>query len=341
MSIPAIKAVGIGRGPAVAALPGSRIHDEILPPHGRTRLRQLPSTRPTNNAGGLEGGVTNGEDLRVTGYMKPIATLMKPLRSVDLTTMELSPAAIERSDVCAVPAAAVVGEAMVAIVLADAVAREVRRRFDRRSCSTTPASVHRVRALAEPASRTDVHASRSRRRTPRCSMISAHRQATATDVAPRAGAPPSTTVTPEIDRLIDDMIETMYAAPGHRPGGAAGRRPAAHLRRRHVGWPRPEGAAGDGQSRVRRARRHAARRRRLPQRPGIQRHGRAAVARASCKGSTARASRSSIEGNGLLARAFQHEMDHLDGTLFVDRLRGIKRDLIVRKIRKLTRAGKW
>ena len=77
-------------------------------------------TRPTNNAGGLEGGVTNGEDLRVSIYMKPIATLMKPLRSVDLTTMAESPAAIERSDVCAVPAAAVVGEAMVAFVLADA-----------------------------------------------------------------------------------------------------------------------------------------------------------------------------------------------------------------------------
>ena len=81
----------------------------------------VPLRRPTNNAGGLEGGVTNGEDLRVTGYMKPISTLMKPLRSVDLTTMTESPAAIERSDVCAVPAAAVVAEAMVAIVLADAV----------------------------------------------------------------------------------------------------------------------------------------------------------------------------------------------------------------------------
>jgi chorismate synthase len=76
--------------------------------------------RPTNNAGGLEGGITNGQDLRVTAYMKPIATLMKPLRSIDINTLELSPAAIERSDVCAVPAAAVVGEAMVAIVLAEA-----------------------------------------------------------------------------------------------------------------------------------------------------------------------------------------------------------------------------
>jgi chorismate synthase len=120
MSIPAIKGVGIGRGPGVAALPGSRIHDEILPPAGRPRAGALPIARPTNNAGGLEGGITNGEDLRVTAYMKPIATLMKPLRSVDLNTLELSPAAIERSDVCAVPAAAVVGEAMVAIVLAEA-----------------------------------------------------------------------------------------------------------------------------------------------------------------------------------------------------------------------------
>jgi chorismate synthase len=118
MSIPAIKAVGIGRGPAAAALPGSRLHDEILPPDGRATA--VGVVRPTNNAGGLEGGVTNGEDLRVSGYMKPIATLMKPLRSVDLTTLQESPATIERSDVCAVPAAAVVGEAMVALVVADA-----------------------------------------------------------------------------------------------------------------------------------------------------------------------------------------------------------------------------
>jgi chorismate synthase len=79
-----------------------------------------PLTRPTNNAGGLEGGVTNGQELRVSAWMKPISTLMKPLRSVDLATMTESTAAIERSDVCAVPAAAVVGEAMVALVLADA-----------------------------------------------------------------------------------------------------------------------------------------------------------------------------------------------------------------------------
>ena len=116
MCIHAIKAVGIGIGPEVAIRPGSRVHDEIVPPAGE---RASPA-RPTNNAGGLEGGVTNGEDVRVSGFMKPIATLMKPLRSVDLSTLAEAPAAIERSDVCAVPAAAVVGEAMVAFVLADA-----------------------------------------------------------------------------------------------------------------------------------------------------------------------------------------------------------------------------
>jgi chorismate synthase len=118
MSIPAIKAVGVGLGPDVAFRPGSRVHDEILPDPDGTRATHV--TRPTNNAGGLEGGVTNGEDLRVSAWMKPISTLMKPLRSVDLDTMTEAAAAIERSDVCAVPAAAVVGEAMVAIVLAAA-----------------------------------------------------------------------------------------------------------------------------------------------------------------------------------------------------------------------------
>ena len=117
MSIPAIKAVGVGIGPDAASRPGSRVHDEIVPGDG---ARATGLARPTNHAGGLEGGVTNGEDLRVSAYMKPISTLMKPLRSVDLSTMTAAPAAIERSDVCAVPAAAVVGEAMVALVLADA-----------------------------------------------------------------------------------------------------------------------------------------------------------------------------------------------------------------------------
>ncbi|MDH4064776.1 MAG: chorismate synthase [Acidobacteriota bacterium] len=119
MSIHAVKAVAIGDGVDGARRPGSQVHDEIVTePDGEGRHRVA---RPTNRAGGLEGGVTTGEDVRVTGFMKPISTLMKPLRSVDLTTLEDAPAAIERSDVCAVPAAAVVGEAMVALVLAEAV----------------------------------------------------------------------------------------------------------------------------------------------------------------------------------------------------------------------------
>lgn len=121
MSIPAVKAVGIGLGARGSELPGSRVHDEIVlgasdgHPGSDSGL-----ARPTNHAGGLEGGVTNGEAVRVTGYMKPISTLMRPLRSVDLESLSEAPAAIERSDVCAVPAAAVVGEAMVCLVLADA-----------------------------------------------------------------------------------------------------------------------------------------------------------------------------------------------------------------------------
>jgi chorismate synthase len=119
MSIPAIKAVGIGLGVEASRRPGSRVHDEIVP--RAATGDDIAIARPTNRAGGLEGGVSNGEEIRVSAYMKPIATLMKPLRSVDLTTLEDAPAAIERSDVCAVPAAAVVGEAVVCWVLADAV----------------------------------------------------------------------------------------------------------------------------------------------------------------------------------------------------------------------------
>jgi chorismate synthase len=119
MSIPAIKAVAVGLGVEAARRPGSRVHDEIVA--RISSAAEAPAIRrPTNRAGGLEGGVTNGEEVRVSAFMKPISTLMKPLRSVDLTTLEEAPAAIERSDVCAVPAAAVVGESVVCFVLAQA-----------------------------------------------------------------------------------------------------------------------------------------------------------------------------------------------------------------------------
>jgi chorismate synthase len=114
MSIQAFKAVDIGAGRQAAVTPGSLVHDEILPAQGAVR-------RGSNRAGGLEGGVTNGERLLVRGYMKPIPTLMKPLSSVDVRTGRQVLAAAERSDACAVPAAAVVAEAMVKWVLAVAV----------------------------------------------------------------------------------------------------------------------------------------------------------------------------------------------------------------------------
>ena len=115
MSIPAIKAVEIGEGFASAQQPGSTVHDPI----GYDAIVRA-FTRASNRAGGMEGGVTNGEPLVCRGFMKPIATLRHPLPSVDVVTKEPVDAAVERSDVSAVPAAAVVGEAMVALVLADA-----------------------------------------------------------------------------------------------------------------------------------------------------------------------------------------------------------------------------
>jgi chorismate synthase len=113
-SIQALKGVSIGDGFAVAGVPGSEAHDEIFFSAERGYYRE------TNRSGGLEGGMTTGEPLIVRGAMKPLPTLTKPLRSVDTETHEPAQALRERTDSCTVPAAAVVGEAMVALVLADA-----------------------------------------------------------------------------------------------------------------------------------------------------------------------------------------------------------------------------
>lgn len=111
MSIQAVKGVEIGDGFSVASASGSAAHDEIIPGDGGP-------TRVSNRSGGIEGGMSNGEPIRARGAMKPISTLMSPLRTVDMTTGEPAQAVRERSDVCAVPAAGVVGEQMVAFVLA-------------------------------------------------------------------------------------------------------------------------------------------------------------------------------------------------------------------------------
>src|SRR5216683_1819967 len=115
MSLQAVKAVEIGSGVAAAFSPGSAVHDEIgySSDSGFTAF-----SRTRNNAGGIEGGVSNGEEIRIRGYLKPISTLRRPLKSVDFATREPVSAAYERSDVCVVPAAGVAAEAMVALTLA-------------------------------------------------------------------------------------------------------------------------------------------------------------------------------------------------------------------------------
>jgi len=133
MSVQAVKGVEIGAGVTAAGSYGSEVQDEISYDKSAKRFR-----RSSNRAGGLEGGITNGEDVVVRGYLKPISTLRRALGTADMVTKEPVRAAYERSDWCVVPAAGVAGEAMVALVLADAFLQkfggdslaELRRNFD-------------------------------------------------------------------------------------------------------------------------------------------------------------------------------------------------------------------
>ena len=136
LSIPAVKGVEIGIGFEAARRTGAEVHDEIAMAPGRTLAGNVKRT--TNRAGGLDGGMTNGEPVVVRVAMKPIATLMKPLQTIDTTTSEVAHAVVERSDVTAVPAMGVIAEAMLALVLADAMLEkfggdslaEMRRNYD-------------------------------------------------------------------------------------------------------------------------------------------------------------------------------------------------------------------
>ena len=112
MCIPAVKAVEIGMGAGVSRTKGSQVHDEIY-------FGQAGFERRTNNAGGTEGGMSSGAPLVVRTAFKPLSTLMSPLRSVDIATKDEALAAIERSDVVAIPAAAVIAESVVAFVVAE------------------------------------------------------------------------------------------------------------------------------------------------------------------------------------------------------------------------------
>jgi chorismate synthase len=134
MSLQAVKAVELGRGVTAAESLGSAVHDAIgYEGEGFTKF-----SREQNNAGGIEGGISNGEDVVVRGYLKPISTLRRPLGSVSFETREPVKAAYERSDVCVVPAAGVAAEAMVALTIARLVVekfggdslREMQRNFN-------------------------------------------------------------------------------------------------------------------------------------------------------------------------------------------------------------------
>ena len=137
MSLQAVKAVEIGRGVTAAESFGSQVHDPIAYADHDTG-KPTRFTRPHNNAGGIEGGISNGEDVIVRGYLKPISTLRKPLESVRFDNREKTAASYERSDICVVPAAGVAAEAMVAITLAGLVQQkfggdslvEMKRNFD-------------------------------------------------------------------------------------------------------------------------------------------------------------------------------------------------------------------
>ena len=120
MSVQAIKGVEIGLGFRAASLPGSQVHDAIHYDLDQQQTPTLGYTRPTNHAGGLEAGMTNGQPLILRAAMKPISTLQKPLASIDMQSKQASAASYERSDICAVPAASVILEAVVALEIAAA-----------------------------------------------------------------------------------------------------------------------------------------------------------------------------------------------------------------------------
>ena len=138
MSINAFKGVEFGLGFEAARKPGSEVHDEIL------WDEQSGYTRRTNRLGGFEGGMTTGMPIVVRGVMKPIPTLYKPLKSVDIETKEPFEASIERSDSCAVPAASVVAEAVVAWELADAIMEQ----FGQDQIKTISENINQMRKYA-------------------------------------------------------------------------------------------------------------------------------------------------------------------------------------------------
>ncbi len=319
MSLQAVKAVEIGTGVESALSFGSAVHDEIgYAKNGETKFTGF--TRASNHAGGIEGGISNGQDILVRGYLKPISTLRRPLGSVDFATREPVKAAYERSDVCVVPAAGVAAEAMVALTLGALCAGKVWRRFHRRNAkkfcrlSTTIAGV-----LAER-------------------MI--YPIVVYGDPVLERPSEPVTEFNAELKKLVDDMFESMYAAHGvglAAPQIGIGKRIAVidttfkEDPKAKLVLVNPEVISREGKQQGQEG---------CLSLPDFREN----VARANIV--TVRAQ--DVEGNwfektgdDLLARAFLHEIDHLNGRLFISHVSALKRDLIKRKIKKLVRAGEW
>ncbi len=320
MSLQAVKAVEIGRGVVAAESFGSAVHDAI---HYAAEDTGKPTrfTREQNNAGGIEGGVSNGEDIVVRGYLKPISTLRRPLESVRFDTREATSASYERSDICVVPAAGVAAEAMVALTVAGL----AQQKFGGDSAARDEAKFRRIH-------RTDTE------------LLSRSNDSEDCEIS-RAGALSSPAnrlreFDSELRKFVADMFETMYASQGiglaAQQVGVAKRITVIDLSQgkdpaQKLVLINPEIIAREGKQYEEEGCLS------FPEiREKIQR-----AAKVRIRAQDEHGKWFEMDGEELLSRAFQHEIDHLDGMLFIFRMSGLKRDLNLRKIRKMQREGTW
>ena len=280
-------------------------------------------TREHNNAGGIEGGVSNGEDIVVRGYLKPISTLRRPLGSVSYATREATKAAYERSDVCVVPAAGVAAEAMVAFIMA----KLALEKFGSDSAGELSQKLPGI-----PGADSQILRKISRR------MV--YPIVKFPDPILQRPAEPVTVFDEDLKKLVDDMFESMYLA--HGIGLAA---PQIGIPKRltvidlsfqktpedKIALINPEVVTKEGKIFEEEG---------CLSLPDI-REKVARAAKVKIRAQDVEGNWFEREADELLARAFQHEIDHLDGILFIFRISALKRDFVLRKIRKLQRAGEW
>jgi peptide deformylase len=322
MSLQAVKAVEIGRGVTAAESLGSAVHDAIgyEGEGGFTKF-----SREQNNAGGIEGGISNGEDIVVRGYLKPISTLRRPLASVSFATREPVKAAYERSDVCVVPAAGVAAEAMVALTVA-------RLAIDKFGGDSLREMQRNFQGYCEQIRRTEANQRTQGKTMRRRPLHKIHEVVKYPDPVLARRAEPVTVFDDALRKLVAEMFESMYAAQGI--GLAA---PQISISKRitviDVSFKKdPKDKTRPHQPRGRRDARQADGRRGLPQPP---RHPREGAARRLGQGQGAERTRRMVRSRRqeLLARALLHEIDHLNGILFIDRISRLKRELVLQNAR--------